>query len=327
MSKLIDDAKRQNRKVTRFSTGVFALDVCYGGGFPRGRPVLVVGKESTGKTAIGLKVAESISKVDWETGEFGGFTKTLFIDMEGTFDIDWATRNGWHPENDVVLPDDGDHGADIISEAMRSGEYGLIIADSLDCFYPSKLQEKAQQDGGLPGARAKLLNESFVKWTSILRKLDVPPHKMPSMYFINQYRLTMGVMHGDPRVIPGGEGQRFYSSIITSMKSAKVEDACGVESAVVTFSGSTAKNKTYLPKKTFEFQMGLADTEDLKTGEINNVKSVMKVLQQRAIQKVKSKYQFLGEEYGTQKEITTRMTEDAKFFDLCWKTALSEVFG
>lgn len=326
----IENAKANNKTISRFSSGIFSLDSVLGGGWPRGRVSLLVGKESSGKSTIAALAARSISNIDWNTGEFGGFTKTLWIDMENDFDADWFSKLGWHPENDVVCPDNGEHAVDLIREGIDTGEYGLIVANSLDMFYPAKLDERTAEEGGLPGARAKLLNENFVKWTSQLRRLSrtLPNYKLPTILCINQYRLMIGAgMYQDPRTIPGGEGQRYYSSIITSLKGSKVEDFEGTESAVVTVSGSTIKNKTAPPKKNFEFQLTIADNQETKVGEVANFKSIMNVLKSRQIQKIKSKWVLLGEEYATQKEISDRIKSDGVFYDRCWKLALSEVLN
>ena len=322
MASLIEQAKRLKNTVPRFSSGSLSLDLALGGGWTRGRCHLVVGKESSGKSTTTLLTAREISKIDWETGEFGGFTKVLYVDMENTFDFDWAANFGWDERHDVVCPDSGEMASDIIKEAIESGEYGLIIGDSADCFIPSKVDDRSMTEGNMPGARAQLLNRSYQSWTGTLRKLKVPPHKMPTVLMINQYRLTFGVMYGDPRVIPGGEGQRFYSSTIVTFNSPKVEDAKGVEAAYIEVGGNIRKNKTAVPKKNFTFKVGLRDSEELAVGEVNNQKAIMDLLKNTQIHKVKSTYQFMGEEYKTQKEISERMKSDPAFLDKCWKLAL-----
>lgn len=322
MTSLIEQAKRSRSGIPRFSSGSLALDLALGGGWPRGRCNLVVGKESSGKSTTTLLAARSISQIDWETGQFGGFTKVLYVDMENTFDFDWASNFGWDDRHDVVCPESGEMASDIITEAIKSGEYGLIIGDSADCFIPAKIDERSLQDGNMPGARAQLLNRSYQAWTSALRNLRVPPHKQPTILMINQYRLTFGVMYGDPRVIPGGEGQKFYSSTIVTFNSPKIEDTKGVETAYIEISGNIRKNKTGLPKKNFTFKVGLRESEELHSGEVNNQKAIMDLLKNTEIRKIKSVYNFLGEEYKTQKEISDRMKSDPAFMDKCWKLAL-----
>ena len=322
MTSLIEQAKRSKNTVPRFSSGSLALDLALGGGWTRGRCHLVVGKESSGKSTTTLLTAREISKIDWETGQFGGFTKVLYVDMENTFDFDWAANFGWDERHDVVCPESGEMASDIIKEAINSGEYGLIIGDSADCFIPAKVDERSMQDGNMPGARAQLLNRSYQAWTGALRNLKVPPHKQPTVLMINQYRLTFGVMYGDPRVIPGGEGQKFYSSTIVTFNSPKIEDTKGTETAYIEISGNIRKNKTGLPKKNFTFKVGLRDSEEMSCGEVNNQKAIMDLLKNTEIRKVKSIYTFLGEEYKTQKEISDRMKSEPAFLDKCWKLAL-----
>lgn len=322
MTSLIDQVKRSRSSIPRFSSGSLALDLALSGGWARGRCHLVVGKESSGKSTTTLLAAREISKINWETGEFGGFTKVLYVDMENTFDFDWASNFGWDERHDVVCPESGEMASDIIKEAINSGEYGLIIGDSADCFIPAKIDERSMQDGNMPGARAQLLNRSYQAWTGALRNLKVPSHKQPTILMINQYRLTFGVMYGDPRVIPGGEGQKFYSSTIVTFNSPKIEDTKGTETAYIEISGNIRKNKTGLPKKNFTFKVGLRDSEEMACGEVNNQKAVMDLLKTTEIRKVKSVYTFLGDEYKTQKEISDRMKADPAFMDRCWKLAL-----
>jgi hypothetical protein len=129
-------------------------------------------------------------------------------------------------------------------------------------------------------------------------------------------------MYGDPRVIPGGEGQKFYSSTIVTFNSPKIEDTKGVETAYIEISGNIRKNKTGLPKKNFTFKVGLRESEELQAGEVNNQKAIMDLLKNTEIRKIKSVYNFLGEEYKTQKEISDKMKSDSSFLDKCWKLAL-----
>jgi recombination protein RecA len=325
MSSIYDKVKRQNSKVSRFSSGIFAIDAAIGQGFPRGRVCMIVGQESSGKSTIAVKTAASISKIDWETGEFGGKTKVVYIDMENTFDAEWAKGLGWPDDGEVLVPSAGDEAADLICELLTAGNHGLIIADSLDMFYPAKFDERLATDGGLPGIRAQLLNQSFIKWTNILRNSDAPPHKMPTLLCLNQYRYTMGTMMSDPRVIPGGVGQMYYNSVILSMNTPKVSDGGGSECSILEAKGVVRKSKVGVPKRNFNFTIGLADSEELARGEVANHKSIMDVLKTTAIEKVKSKYTLLGKEYDTQKQISDKMKNDPAFLDVCWKLALEQL--
>lgn len=318
---LIDQRKRIGSDKPRFSTGIFALDLALGRALTRNSCHLLVGPESTGKTTIALKVVKSITDYDWETGEYGGKSKTLWIDMENAHDAEWAKLHGWDDRyNEIVYPEDGAEAADIITEALRSREYALIVPDSLDSFYPLAAIEK-DASATLVGERAKLLSQGFIRWTSIMRSQS--GQKLPTILAINQFRLQIGgPMYSDPNIIPGGKAQLFYSSTITRMHSPKVSDDCGVESSVVRLKGIIQKNKTAVPKKNFEFLMGLQQTDDLGPGEVANSKSVFDALKGTEIRKVNSRWTFLGEEYGTQKEIGERIKSDPAFYETCRLVAL-----
>lgn len=310
-------------ETNRFSSGVFSLDVALGGGWPRNKFSLIVGNESTGKTLLSLLAAKSISQIDWETGEFGGFTKTLFVDMEASFDDKWAKKNGWDDRNEIVYPETGEEAVDIVCEAIDTGDYGLIIFDSLEPCKPAKLTERESREGDLPGARARLINEGFTKWLSRLRKYGGPPHKAPSLLFINQYRFQIGQMMGDPRTIPGGRAQLFYASIILSMNGAKIKE----DHTRGAFGGVCKKNKTAIPKRNFKFDYNFLSNEDGEANTISNFKGIFNVLKARQIKKVKSVWEFMGDQYKTQAEIQSRIKTEPDFYDKCWKLALQEALN
>lgn len=273
--------------IKRFSTGVHSLDVSLGGGWPFGRIGIIAGNESTGKTLLSLKAAASICNYDRETRlhksevDPDKFTPcaALFVDIEGTFDAKWAKNHGWDDSVNVVArPDYAEQAIDIVDFALRENTFDLIVVDSIAAMTPSKEISDSAEDWQV-GLAARLVNKAMRKWSASLNKASQESDRGgPMLLCLNQIREKVGVIYGDPRVLPGGKGQLFASSLILWTKSAKVlDDPTSKSSAYVTLGGVVKKNKTYIPSMEYAFTMALTDTEDYFLGEIDNDKSIVKV--------------------------------------------------
>lgn len=273
--------------VKRFSTGAHSLDVSLGGGWPFGRIAIIAGNESTGKTLLSLKAAASICNYDRETRkhvsevEPDKFTPcaALFVDIEGTFDAKWAKNHGWDDSINVVArPDYAEQAIDIVDFALRENTFDLIVVDSIAAMTPSKEISDSAEDWQV-GLAARLVNKAMRKWSASLNKASQESSRGgPTLICLNQIREKVGVIYGDPRVLPGGKGQLFASSLILWTKSSKIlDDPTSKSSALVQLGGVIKKNKTYIPKLEYSFTMALTDTEDYLLGEIDNDKSIIKV--------------------------------------------------
>jgi len=248
------------RPIEGISTGALSLDLALGGsGIPRGRVVEFYGPESSGKTTLALHVVANAQKA-------GGVA--AFIDAEHALDTTWAKRLGVDVNGLLVSqPDTGEQGLDIAEMLVKSNAVDIIVIDSVAALVPAaELQgEMGQSHVGL---QARLMSQALRKLTGVISKSKT------CLIFINQIRMKIGVMFGNPETTTGGNALKFYSSVrvdvrrISTIKDAKGE-AVGnrVRSRVV-------KNKLAAPFKTAEFDImfdsGISSEGDLIDLGIDN---------------------------------------------------------
>ncbi len=181
------------------SSGSLSLDIATGvGGFPRGRVTEIYGPESSGKTTLALHVIA-------ETQKSGGVA--AFIDAEHALDIHYAERLGVNVDDLLVSqPDYGEQALDITEILIRSGAVDVIVIDSVAALVP-----KAEIDGNIGdshmGLQARLMSQSMRKMTGILNRTNT------ALVFINQIRMKIGVMFGNPETTTGGNALKFYATM------------------------------------------------------------------------------------------------------------------
>lgn len=193
----MSDEAVKNIPVT--STGVLGLDVALGaGGFPVGRIVEIYGKESSGKTTLALHAAAEVQKR-------GGVA--AFIDAEHALDVAYARRLGVSVE-DLLLsqPDYGEQALEITEILVRSGGVDLIVVDSVAALVP-RAEINGEMGDSHVGLQARLMSQALRKLTGTLAKSNC------TIIFINQLRMKIGVMYGNPETTTGGNALKFYSSV------------------------------------------------------------------------------------------------------------------
>lgn len=178
-------------------SGTLSLDLALGGGYPRGRIIEIYGPESSGKTTLALHAVAEIQKA-------GG--TAAFIDAEHALDPQYAGRLGVNI-NDLLVsqPDNGEQALDIVETLVRSNAVDVIVLDSVAALVP-----QAEIDGdmgdSLPGLQARLMSQALRKLTGIINKSKA------TVIFINQIRMKIGVMFGNPETTTGGNALKFYAS-------------------------------------------------------------------------------------------------------------------
>lgn len=178
-------------------SGTLSLDLALGGGYPRGRIIEIYGPESSGKTTLALHAVAEIQKV-------GG--TAAFIDAEHALDPQYAGRLGVNI-NDLLVsqPDNGEQALEIVETLVRSNAVDVIVLDSVAALVP-----QAEIDGdmgdSLPGLQARLMSQALRKLTGIINKSKA------TVIFINQIRMKIGVMFGNPETTTGGNALKFYAS-------------------------------------------------------------------------------------------------------------------
>jgi len=320
----------------RFSSGILSLDCALGGGFPFSRVMVVAGNESSGKTLMALKAVEQIKNYDHHTHLHRDFCdpktflpgRCLFVDLEGTFDLAWAKAvanwdTEWHA---VARPEYAEQAIDIVGSAMEENVFDLIVVDSIAQMTPTKEIECSAEDWQ-QGLAARLMNKAMRKWVARLNKISQGnPAGGPAIMCLNQFRVTMGVMYGDPRVMPGGKGQVFASSIIIYNRSQKVSDGADKETSSVELGGVTMKNKTYVPKLNFTYNMGLRDGEKLAKGEVDNLKQLYTLGSKYGIiehAKTGDDWYVGKRSWKTKKALLADMEDDTALYRLLWRSVVA----
>lgn len=184
-------------EVETVPSGTLSLDLALGGGYPKGRIIEVYGPESSGKTTLTLHAIAEVQKQ-------GG--TAAFIDAEHALDPAYAKRLGVDTTNLLVSqPDNGEQALEIVETLVRSNAVDLIVLDSVAALVP-----QAEIDGdmgdSLPGLQARLMSQALRKLTGIINKSKA------TVVFINQIRMKIGVMFGNPETTTGGNALKFYAS-------------------------------------------------------------------------------------------------------------------
>lgn len=184
-------------EVETIPSGTLSLDLALGGGYPKGRIIEVYGPESSGKTTLTLHAIAEVQKK-------GG--TAAFIDAEHALDPAYAKRLGVDTTNLLVSqPDNGEQALEIVETLVRSNAVDLIVLDSVAALVP-----QAEIDGdmgdSLPGLQARLMSQALRKLTGIINKSKA------TVVFINQIRMKIGVMFGNPETTTGGNALKFYAS-------------------------------------------------------------------------------------------------------------------
>jgi recombination protein RecA len=281
--------RRTDLKVSVIPTGSLGLDIALGiGGIPRGRIVEIYGPESSGKTTLSLHIIAEAQKA-------GGIA--AFIDAEHALDPQYAGNLGVDIENLLVSqPDNGEQALEITESLVRSGALDVIIIDSVAALVPRAEIEGDMGDSHM-GLQARLMSQALRKLTGVINKSHT------AVVFINQIRMKIGVMFGNPETTSGGRALKFYSTVRLDIRRTETikrgTDAIGNRVKV-----KVAKNKAAPPFKIAEFELMFKDGIS-KEGELIDLGTNLGI-----IQKSGTWYSYKEERIGQGREIAKKFLND-----------------
>ena len=267
--------------IESISTGSLSLDLALGiGGLPKGRIVEIYGPESSGKTTLALQVAAEAQKVGGICG---------FIDAEHALDPVYAKKLGVNTEELLISqPDTGEQALEIADTLIKSGSISVLVIDSVAALTPRAELEGEMGDHHV-GLQSRLMSQALRKLTSAVAKTNT------MVIFINQIRMKIGVMFGNPETTSGGNALKFYSSVRLDIRRIGAikdkEEIVGNSTRV-----KVVKNKVSPPFKVVEFDL-MYGKGISKTGELVDLGAKAGV-----VEKAGAWYAYKGEKIGQGRE-------------------------
>jgi recombination protein RecA len=278
-----------DKEIDVIPSGSPSIDLALGiGGYPRGRVVEIYGPESSGKTTLALHAVAQVQKQ-------GGVA--AFIDAEHALDVNYARRLGVRIEEMLVSqPDTGEQALEIADVLLRSGAVDLVVVDSVAALVP-KAEIEGEMGDQLPGLHARLMSQAMRKLTGTVSKSHA------TVIFINQIRMKIGVMFGNPETTTGGNALKFYASVRLDVRRIAAikerEEVVGNRTRV-----KVVKNKCAPPFRQAEFDI-LYNEGISREGDVLDLASEIGI-----IEKAGAWYSYQGERIGQGRENARKFLRD-----------------
>lgn len=290
----------ESLELERISTGAMAVDQALGGGLPKGRIIEIFGPESSGKTTLALSCIAEVQKA-------GG--KALFVDAEHAFDPLYAKKLGVNVDELLFAqPDYGEQGLDLLETLIESEEVGIVVVDSVASLVP-KVELDGEAGQSHMGVHARLMSQA-------MRKLNGKVHKTNTIViFLNQIRMKIGVMFGNPETVTGGNALKFYSSIRIDLR-RKESIKKGDETLAHVIRAKIVKNKTFAPYREGKFEIYF-DEGISRVSDIINM-----ALENSVIQKKGAWYSYNDQQFQGLENLRQALKENDGLFQQIKKEVL-----
>ena len=292
--------------VQAISTGALSLDIALGvGGVPRGRVIEIFGPESSGKTTLALHIISEAQKK-------GGIA--AFVDAEHALDIHYARKLGVKTDDLLVSqPDTGEQALEITEVLVRSGAIDVLVVDSVAALVPRAEIEGEMGDSHM-GLQARLMSQALRKLTGTISKSNC------CVIFINQIRMKIGVMFGNPETTTGGNALKFYASVRLDIRKVAAlkqgQDAIGSRTRV-----KVVKNKVAPPFKEAEFDI-MYGTGISREGDLVDLAAEANI-----VEKSGAWYSYAGERIGQGRENAKQFLKEHPETAAAVEAKLLEHFG
>jgi recombination protein RecA len=280
--------------VETIPTGSISLDLALGGGIPKGRIIEIYGPESSGKTTVCLHAVAEVQKA-------GG--TAAYVDAEHALDPVYAKRLGVNVDNLLISqPDSGEQALEVVETLVRSNAVDIIVVDSVAALVPQAEIEGDMGDAHM-GLQARLMSQALRKLTGVISRSKT------TVVFVNQLRMKIGVMFGNPETTTGGNALKFYASVrmdirrISQIKQGDTVIGNHVRVKVV-------KNKVAPPFREAEFDI-MYNQGISKEGDLIDLAAAHEI-----VQKAGAWYEYKGEKISQGREAAKKyLTEHPKVFD------------
>lgn len=266
--------------VETIPTGSLALDLALGGGIPKGRIIEIYGPESSGKTTLALHAVAEVQKS-------GGLA--AFVDAEHALDPEYAAKIGVNLDDLLISqPDTGEQALEITETLVRSAAVDIVVVDSVAALVPRAEIEGEMGDAHV-GLQARLMSQALRKLTGVISKSKC------TVIFINQLRMKIGVMFGNPEVTAGGNALKYYASVrLDIRRTEQIKD--GDQSVGSHVKVKVVKNKIAAPFKIAEFDI-MFNQGISKSGDMIDL-----AVKYELIQKAGSWFSYKDEKIGQGRE-------------------------